>query len=320
MLIYILIIDRWLSGVEINISEKWLPVYEALASKVRIQMIQALAVKKMNIRELAETTGLSSAIMTMHVKKLENSGIIQTKMIPGRGGAQRICWLSTEYINIAFPQKEMIDRKVHQTELYVGHYTDFRIEPTCGLATIEHIIGEFDDPRCFLNPERVNAKILWFGQGYIEYKVPNYLLTSEQPEELEISMEISSEAPGTNNVWPSDISFLLNDVKLGTWTSPGDFGGRRGKYTPAWWNIDVNQYGLLKQLKINKTGTFMDGNQISNVTIDQINIQEKQWTFKISIPQDATHVGGVTLFGTGFGNYNQDIVFKLHYTPITDIR
>lgn len=305
--------------MEIDISEKWLPVYEALASKVRIKIIQVLAVKKMNIRELAEATELSSAIMTMHVKKLEKSGIIQTKMIPGKGGAQRICWLNTESIKIAFPQKENPKRKVHQTEVSVGHYTDFKIEPTCGLATLENIIGEFDDPRYFLSPERVNAKILWFGQGYIEYKVPNYMLASESPEELEISMEISSEAPGSNNHWPSDISFFLNDIHLGTWTSPGDFGGKRGKYTPEWWNIEINQYGLMKVLKINTKGTFMDGKKISNVTIDQIKIQEKQWIYKISIPKDAKHVGGITLFGTGFGNYYQDIIFKLLYTQMDPV-
>ncbi len=300
--------------MKIDTSDKWLSVYEALASKVRLKVINLLAKKEMNIKELAQALGLSSAIMTMHVKKLEKANIIKTKMIPGRGGVQKICSLMVGNIQIKLPEKHMSERDVHVTSLPVGHYSDVQVTPTCGLATTERIIGEYDDPRYFLDVERMHASILWFAQGYVEYKIANYLLNSQVAEELEISLELSSEAPGTNNKWPSDISFYLNDVRLGIWTSPGDFGDRRGRYTPDWWSSDVNQYGLMKVLKINKEGTFMDGNLISNVTIDHIHIEQKQWTFKIAVEKDAAHVGGVTLFGSGFGNYNQDIVLKLHYS------
>jgi predicted transcriptional regulator len=49
---------------------------------------------------------------------------------------------------------------------------------------------------------------------------------------LEPSMEMSSEIPGTNTNWPSDISVWINEKEIGVWTSPGDFGDRRGKFTP----------------------------------------------------------------------------------------
>ncbi|AOZ92488.1 ArsR/SmtB family transcription factor [Paenibacillus crassostreae] len=303
--------------MELDISESSLPVYEALASQVRLNMIQLLAKQPMNIRELAEALGLSSAIMTMHVKKLEKAKLISTRMVPGKGGVQKICSIAADKIEITMPVAQDQVREFHQTEVPVGHYTDFDIVPTCGLATIDHIIGEFDEPRYFWDAERVHARILWFGQGFIEYKVPNFLLSSQRPEELEISMEISSEAPFTNDNWPSDLSFYLNDIHLGTWTSPGDFGDKPGKYTPSWWPSVVNQYGLLKRLRITQEGTFMDGHHISNVNLDQLSIEHKQWTFRIAVLNDAQHIGGATLFGTGFGNYNQDILFKLFYTQET---
>ncbi|MDO7906724.1 ArsR family transcriptional regulator [Paenibacillus sp. JX-17] len=300
--------------MQLDISEKSLPVYEALASEVRINILNLLAERPMNIRELAEALSLSSAIMTMHVKKLEKAELISTQMLPGRGGVQKVCSLAASKIEITMPQSRQDTRQFHQTEVSVGHFTDFEIEPTCGLATVERIIGEFDEPRYFLDPERVNAKVLWFSKGFMEYKAPNFLLASEKPEELEISMELSSEAPFTNANWPSDITFFLNDVCLGSWTSPGDFGDNRGKYTPAWWPDVVNQYGLLKRLRVTGKGTFMDGIQISNVTLDQVSIEQKQWKFRIAVLDDAKHIGGATLFGTGFGNYNQDILFRLYYT------
>jgi predicted transcriptional regulator len=299
--------------MNIEISEKHLPVYEALASKVRLKIIQLLTERQMNVKELADSLDLSSAIMTMHVKKLELAGIIRSEMIPGKGGTKKQCSLQLDNIEIAFPSKQDKMRLFHQTEISVGHYSDFDIKPTCGICTWEKVIGIFDDPRYFLDPERFNAKILWFGQGYVEYRIPNFLLGSENPEELEISMEIASEAPLVNNNWPSDISFFLNDVKLGTWTSPGDFGGNRGKLNPDWWYPDINQYGLLKRLKITKDGTYMDGLKLSQVNIDELDLRLSQWKLRIGVLEDAPHVGGVTLFGSGFGNYNQDIVLKLFY-------
>lgn len=302
--------------MKLDLSEESLPVYEALASSVRLHMLRLLAKNPMNVKELAGAVKLSSAIMTMHVRKLESAGLIQTHMAPGRSGLQKICTLAAEGAEIIFPSKQINERKSYRKEIPVGHYSDFLIEPTCGLATTEQVIGTFDDPRYFWDLERMNAGILWFGKGYIEYKIPNFLLSSQQPEELSITMEIASEAPSINNNWPSDITFMLNGVKLGFWTSPGDYGDSRGKYTPAWWPALTNQYGLLKQLRITPKGTFMDGLKLSDVTLDQVNIRNKQWTFKLSVDEDAEHIGGITLFGKGFGNYNEDLVVELFYTDI----
>jgi predicted transcriptional regulator len=300
--------------MKLDITDQSLPVYEALASGVRLHIIRLLTREAMNVKELAEAVGLSSAIMTMHVKKLEKAKLIRTEMSPGKSGIQKVCILNADKLEVIFPAKLGVVRERHRLELSVGHYTDFRIQPTCGLATTEKIIGEFDDPRFFWDAERVNANILWFGQGYVEYKIPNFLLSSQMPEELIISMEIASEAPKTNNNWPSDITFSLNGVALGMWTSPGDFGDRRGKFTPAWWPSVVNQYGLLKQLRVNNEGTYMDGVKISDISIREVLIRHKEWTFRIAVPDDAKHVGGVTLFGKGFGNYNEDIVIELYYS------
>jgi predicted transcriptional regulator len=64
----------------------------------------------------------------------------------------------------------------------------FEIHPTCGLATTEKIIGQFDEPRYFYDPQRMSASILWFGRGYVEYTLPNYLLSSQRMAEIEIPL------------------------------------------------------------------------------------------------------------------------------------
>jgi predicted transcriptional regulator len=101
------------------------------------------------------------------------------------------------------------------------------------------------------------------------------------------------------------------------WTSPGDFGDVRGIFTPDWWFPNWNQYGLLKMLVINKTGTFIDGLQISDVSIKEFDLDYKsKLRFKLEVKKDSEHVGGLTIFGSTFGNYAQDIKASINYKPI----
>lgn len=71
---------------------------------------------------------------------------------------------------------------------------------------------------------------------------------------------------------------------------------------------------MLKQLHITNNGTFIDGDKASDITLKDIDIKRKELTFRIAVLEDAAHVGGLTIFGKGFGNYNQDLVFKLYYS------
>jgi len=299
--------------IKANADRKWLPLYEALASEVRLSILERLAEKPMNLKDLAESLELSSAIITMHVRKLELGGLISTKMVRKQGGTHKMCALAETAIEIALPIAETEERSFHEQSIPVGHYTSFEVFPTCGLASREKLIGQFDDPRYFLDPERVNAAALWFGKGFVEYRAPNYLLPGQIPEELELSFEIASEAPGANENWPSDIRFYVNGVRLGEWTSPGDYGSVRGRYTPDWWGTNLNQYGLLKVLRINGEGTYMDGQRLSDVTLAELNPDQKFWTLRFAVEDDAARIGGMTLYGTGFGNYNQDIRIRAYY-------
>lgn len=298
--------------IQASTDKKWLPLYEALASEVRLNILDLLAAKTMNVKDIAAALGLSSAIVTMHIRKLETAGLVATRMVRKDGGTHKMCELSEELIKVELPRASTT-LKSHEINIPIGHYTSFDVHPTCGIATKEKVIGQFDDPRFFLEPERMNAGILWFGHGYVEYKIPNYLLPGQQPVALEIALELGSEAPGVNEHWPSDISFELNGKPIGTWTSPGDFGQTRGRYSPDWWPSWVNQYGLLKMIRIQDNGTFLDGQPMSAVSLSDILPERNGWTLRIAVKEEAAHVGGVTLFGSGFGNYNQDILFKIMY-------
>ena len=299
--------------------DEGLEIFKALGSELRINIIKLLQENhEMNMNELATSLGITNGALTGHIKKLEESGIIQVMTERGSHGNQKVCKVAVDKIVVDVESEENEeDQNIYNTEVKVGHYSDYEVYPTCGLATSQAIVGEVDDPRYFSHPDRINAGILWFTKGYIEYIIPNLLPSATKIDQITVSLEISSEAPGINNDWPSDISILLNDVKIGSWTSPGDYGDVQGIFTPDWWFPNWNQYGLLKMIVINKKGTFVDGLKISDVTINEFNLDYKSTVrFKFEIEEDAKNVGGITIFGSEFGNYNQDIKVRIAYSPM----
>lgn len=292
-------------------------LFKALGSDVRIDIIKLLLKNKhMNMNEIAKELQITNGAITNHIKKLETCGVITTSNDSLGHGNQKICSLTMDKILIDLDAMENDDQNVYTTSLKVGHYSGYKVYPTCGLSTSKALIGEVDDTRYFSHPDRYNADILWFTKGYVEYEIPDFIPATQNITQIMISAELSSEAPGVNSNWPSDITFSLNGVELGMWTSPGDFGDVRGIFTPDWWFPNWNQYGLLKLLVINKKGTFIDGLKISDIDISRFTADgNNKFTFRMEIKDDALNIGGLTIFGSTFGNYAQDIKVAINYCP-----
>src|SRR5215213_6563282 len=172
----------------------------------------------------------------------------------------------------------------------------------------------FDHPASFYEPERLDAQLLWFHKGYVEYRFPNRLPVGTHPESLRLSMEVCSQAPLFNLDWPSDITVWINGVEIGTWTSPGDFGGEPGRLTPEWWTPRNTQYGLLKVWHVNERETEVDGMRISGMTLRDLKLPNAPFiAVRVGVKADAEHVGGLNLFGSRFGNYPQDLLLRIGY-------
>ncbi|MCR4739854.1 MAG: winged helix-turn-helix transcriptional regulator [Lachnospiraceae bacterium] len=294
-----------------------LDLFKALGSDVRIDIIKLLIENNgINLNELAGMLKISNGALTAHIKKLEECGLITVSSDAAGHGNQKICSVHVDKILVDLLPREY-EGNVYSADIKVGHYSECVAYPTCGLASSHHIIGEVDDARYFNHPERFNADILWFTKGYVEYVIPNFIPYSQKIDELCFTMELSSEAPGVNEQWPSDIYFYINNVQIATWTSPGDFGDVKGVFTPDWWFRNWNQYGLLKMLVINKKGTFIDGLKKSDVTIDRFSLtSNSEIRFRLGVPADAENVGGLTIFGKTFGNYRQNINVNIRYSPL----
>jgi len=293
-----------------------LPVYKALASETRIKILNLLADTPSTISDLTQVLQISKAILSRHVKILENANLIHlSNSFASSDQRKKVYTLRVDKINIIFPKKIYLPYKERTEEVKLGYFSDFDVIPSCGLASKDKIIGKLDDPRVFVSNERIAASLLWFSNGYVEYKIPNALEPNQHPRMLELSLEIASEFPGSNNVWPSDITFTINGVDVGTWTSPGNYSDVRGKLTPSWWDKNFSQYGLLKHLRITENDSGIDGEKISDLKLSDLDLNGSPFiTLRIGIREDSVNKGGLTIFGEDFGNHPQNILLSLYYS------
>lgn len=269
--------------------------------------------------------------LSPHIIELSKCGLIRIENQSMTHGIQKCCYLNPGFDQILidfFGQEER--SLVYTSDIPLGYFSDFSVTPTCGLASSTSYVGCLDEPRYFAHPNRLQARIIWFTTGYMEYILPNFIPKDSQINEITLTFEISSECPRYNNDWPSDISFFMNGIPLGSWVSPGDYGDRRGRLNPDWWFSFLNQYGLLKKLTINHQGTFISSNdevpdhsagispnaeKLSDVTIDQLSFTDQSvMKFRIAVLPDSPRPHGCTLFGYGFGDYNQGINVTISYS------
>lgn len=288
---------------------------KALASPVRARILKILHERgPLNVNAISAALDMPQSSVSANVQVLEEAGLIRTETSRARKGNQKVCHTLFDEVLVMFekdPSTGGSDRV--DVAMPLGLYTSCEVTAPCGLCSVEGVVGLLDVPDTFLDPGRMSAGLIWFTRGYVEYQFPNNIrLMSGELEALEFSLELSSEVPGTAADWPSDITFAVNQIDVGTWTSPGDYGDKRGVYTPSWWKLKGSQYGMLKTVRVTAEGTFLDGMKMSPVRLSDLDLPDhRSIRFRVGVKDGARHPGGVNIFGRGFGNYDQDIVMRV---------
>jgi predicted transcriptional regulator len=279
---------------------------KALAGDLRLRIIEALGEQEMSISQLAEALGVAQPTVTINVQILESVGLVQSKQGLNR---EKICFRSYDTVVFDLPMKP--GEGLHGSEeihMGIGMYTGCKIESPCGLLGAEDMIGCPDDPRVFYDPQRGGANLLWFGgSGYVEYHFPNPVPPGVSLKELRLSAELCSEAPGYDMEWPSDIALWINGHLIGEWTSPSDFGDRKGHLTPIRW-LGMTQYGQMTEWAVGETGSTVNGSQGSSITLEELDLHfSRPVVIRLGVREDAKHARGLNLFGEAFGDYPQGL-------------
>ncbi|MGI6739233.1 MAG: ArsR/SmtB family transcription factor [Christensenellales bacterium] len=290
-------------------------VFKALSSQDRLNILKAMGLKSMNVKQIAEKTNLPFSTTAAHIRVLEDAGILMSEIIPAQHGSMKLCTRKVDFINLSFGNDEDIDISKISISMPIGSFSRvIDIKPTCGIVSSTTSIGMYDNPRSFYLPQRLEAQLLWLHSGFVEYRFALPVPTSATIEFIEFSFEACSEAPLYRNPWPSDISLYFNEKLIGIWTSRADLGGRPGRLNPKWWPNTNTQYGYLNTWRVDSTGSYVNAQNISNTKLDELNLKESDSLLvKIGVSENAENVGGMNLFGEKFGDYPQALELTIAY-------
>lgn len=298
--------------------EKIRNIGAALSSIDKLKILQLLSVRPMTLSELSRSLDLAVSTVSFHVDALVKAQLIFISYEPGVKGHVKLCTKATHNLYIDFDMVTNNDDTLLNSketiEMPIGNFVDFCVQSPCGMAGSKEQLVENDNPDAFFSPNRSQAELIWFQSGYVSYAFPTHFLKNNvNYNRISFSMELCSETVYFRNDWPSDITLWINDVEIATYTSPGDFGGRRGKYTPDYWFINSTQYGVLRRWTVTNTGVYIDNKLVNrHVTFKDLKLKENnKIKLTIGIKDDATYKGGINLFGKNFGDYPQAIVMTI---------
>lgn len=291
-------------------------ICHALSTDLRLSIISQLETETISCLELANRLGYPLSTISTNVKILEEAGLVATELLPAKNGSKKLCSLVYFDLIIQLGYGYLIPKNsnCYITSTPIGNFMDFEVSPSCGYVNDKTDKTNFDDPNEFFDPARMNAQLLWFRKGFVEYRIPINRAEMLEPVGIAFELEICSESPGFNNTWKSDITMWVNGIEIGSWASPADFGGRRGIVTPAFWDLGSTQYGILTKWCISQSQTLVNGEKISDVSINRLNIKDKSYvTMRIGVKENAENVGGINIFGEKFGDFPQNIRMVIDY-------
>lgn len=279
----------------------------ALASETRLKIIRLLLISPLNVTEIAEALDMPVSSAISAVLKLEEAGLISTY----NSGKKKICSVQYQAVLLNLTDIQKFRSELDDTVYYsipIGDYCNFEAQPSCGLLGEKKFIGPLDMREAFLDPNHIFAKLIWMRKGFLEYRINRPDVEGKKIKSLSFSFEICSEFPGYNNEFLSEIQISVNGREIGSWISPGDYGGRYGIFTPHWWGLNNTQFGDLVTCCVTGEGSFANSRRISDVKTCDLELARSD---TILLRLETKTTGGFNLFGKNFGDYNQDIAVRI---------
>lgn len=299
--------------------EELVKTAHARSSPVRLRILELVNTDKLSIADIARRLQIPASSAALHIRELQEANLVRIEMQPGTRGSVKLCTRAMDKIDIRLTEMNGNVSDTLSVEMPIGAYTDCQGKETCGIANADGIIGSDDEEETFFLPERLKAQMLWTSAGYVEYQLPNKLRTvpfRTKVTSIAVCMEICSEAAGYQDNRKSDITLWINGKDCGTFTSPGDFGSRRGKNNPPSCGAGRTQYGLLTTWTVTDEGSFVNDSRGASTAIDDLDLLSRsRITVRIGNREDARNVGGFNLFGRAFGDDDRDIVLRVTYLP-----
>ena len=127
-----------------------------------------------NVNDIAAALDLPQSTVSSNLQILESAGLIRTETQKGRKGNQKLCFSAFDEVLVMFRDDVSgVNANAIEVAMPIGLYTSCEVSAPCGLCSPQGIIGLLDVPGTFLDPDRMNAGLMWFTRGFVEYQFPN---------------------------------------------------------------------------------------------------------------------------------------------------
>ena len=131
-----------------------LAIFKALGSPVRVQILRLIQEKEgLNIKQIAQSLKIPVTTLSPHLNLLAEAGLIEFRDESLTHGTQKRCYFIKDWdqllVNMALSGPDL---QIYSVEISVGHFSDFSVTPTCGMATSTSFVGQLDQPRYFIHP------------------------------------------------------------------------------------------------------------------------------------------------------------------------
>lgn len=294
--------------------DKIVKIARAFASEERLAILKYMLNKSVSVSMIANELDMPISSVSRHIDVLSDAGLIVISYQPGLKGHTKFCAQAVLDAKFSLVTKDTENKsKSYLIDMPIGMYSACDVSAPCGMVGKDAALGTLDDIKLFYSPTRALAECLWFKSGFVTYLFPTPTEKTQDRHRISFSLEICSDTIYYNNDWPSDITVKINDVEVLTFTSPGNFGGKRGKYTPLYWPITSSQFGQLKKISVDVDGVYLDNVfQHKNLTFADLHLFDgNSIKFEIGVDKNAVHCGGISLFGQNFGDFDQAIRMKI---------
>ena len=114
-----------------------LAIFKALGSPVRVQILRLIQEREgLNIKQIAQNLKIPVTTLSPHLNLLAEAGLIEFRDESLSHGTQKRCYFIKDWdqllVNMALYGPDL---QTYSAEIGVGHFSDFSVTPTCGMAT-----------------------------------------------------------------------------------------------------------------------------------------------------------------------------------------
>ena len=123
-----------------------LAIFKALGSPVRVQILRLIQEREgLNIKQIAQNLKIPVTTLSPHLNLLAEAGLIEFRDESLSHGTQKRCYFIKDWdqllVNMALYGPDL---QTYSAEIGVGHFSDFSVTPTCGMATSTSFVGQLD--------------------------------------------------------------------------------------------------------------------------------------------------------------------------------